>query len=113
MSAGSESANARASSGALRIIGSSVPALARHAALKRRRQHGDVLVLPEQAIRLHGSGAEILRLCDSRRDRDEILRVLEARYPGTPDLAGELDRFLAEMIEMVGLELTDPAESGS
>ncbi len=78
-------------------------ALARHAALKRRH-YGDVLVLPEQAIRLHGSGAEILRLCDGRRDRDEILRALEQRYPDTADLGDELDRFLAEMIEMGGLE---------
>jgi pyrroloquinoline quinone biosynthesis protein D len=80
-----------------------VLALARHATLKRRH-YGDVLVLPEQAIRLHGSGGEILRLCDGRRDRDEILRSLEQHYPDASDLGDELDRFLAEMVAMGGLE---------
>jgi coenzyme PQQ biosynthesis protein PqqD len=82
-------------------------ALARHAALKHRH-HGEVLVLPEQAIRLRGSGAEILRLCDGQRDRAAILATLEARYPGTEGLAEELDRFLGEMVAMGGLEPAAP-----
>ena len=77
--------------------------LSRHADLKERHT-GTILVLPEQAIRLQGSGAEILSLCDGTRDRDAILAALEARYPDTPELPGELDRFLAEMIEMGGIE---------
>ena len=81
--------------------------LSRHAALKHRH-HGSVLVLPEHAIRLAGSGAEILALCDGARDRASIHQALEARYPGTEGLAAEVDRFLAEMVEMGGLEPATP-----
>ncbi len=80
--------------------------LSRHADLKERHT-GAILVLPEQAIRLQGSGAEILSLCDGTRDRDAILATLEARYPDTPELPGELDRFLAEMLAAGGLESGD------
>ena len=69
-------------------------ALSRHAALKTRPQH-EVLVLPERAIRLEGSGGEILELVDGRRTRDEIVAALDARYPGTEGLADEVDRFLS------------------
>ena len=45
--------------------------LSRHAALKTRAD-GDVLVLPERAIRLGGSGGEILRLfCEDGQEHEE------------------------------------------
>ena len=81
-------------------------ALSRHADLKHRAQ-GDVLVLPERAIQLSGSGGEILALCDGTRTRDEIVRVLAERYPGTAGLAEEVERFLAEMSGLGGLALVD------
>lgn len=84
--------------------------LSRHADLKRRAA-GAILVLPEQAIRLQGSGAEILALCDGTRDRDAILASLAARYPDTPELPDELDRFLGEMLEMGGIECHTAGEA--
>ena len=77
-------------------------ALSRHAALKIR-SYGHVLVLPERAIRLEGSGGEILELDDGERSRADIEAVLGARYPGTEGLAQEIARFLDEMIAMGGV----------
>lgn len=82
-------------------------ALTRHAALKRRRE-GVVLVLPERAMRLGGSGGEIMQLCESGRSRGEILAELHARYPArseqdASEIEAEVDRFLAEMVELGGL----------
>lgn len=78
--------------------------LSRHAALKSRTG-GDVLVLPERAIRIGGSGGEILRLCEGGRSRDEIVREMKARYPETAGIESEVDRFLAEMLELGGVTL--------
>ena len=86
--------------------------LPRHAALKHRH-HGSVLVLPEHAIRLAGSGAEILALCDGERDRRAVHEALAARYPDTDELAVEVDRFLTEMIEMGGLETVSPGTAAA
>lgn len=78
-------------------------ALSRHAALKRRPQ-GDVLVLPERAIQLSGSGPEILALCDGTRTADAIAALLAERYAGEKGIEAEVDRFLAEMTRLGGLE---------
>ena len=77
-------------------------ALSRHAALKIRH-HGHVLVLPERAIRIEGSGGEILELLDGERTREEITAILDERYPGTDGIDQEVERFLGEMIEMGGV----------
>ena len=78
--------------------------LSRHAALKSR-DDGDVLVLPERAIRIGGSGGEILRLCDDGRDAAQIVREMIARYPDTPasELEAEIERFLGEMLQLGGV----------
>ena len=86
-------------------------ALSRHAALKRRTQ-ADVLVLPERAIRLAGSGAEILMLCDGERCAEDITQVLCARYPESDGIRYEVNRFIAEMIELGGL-VRHPASTES
>lgn len=80
--------------------------LSRHAALKIRRE-GCILVLPERAIRVGGSGGEIMQLCDVGRTRGEILHAMKTRYPATPEITEEVDRFLDEMVELGGLVSTD------
>ena len=77
-------------------------ALSRHAALKRRRE-GDVLVLPERAIRLGGSGGEILRLFDRPRSADEIVAALRERYPSSEALDTDVNAFLAQMRRLSAL----------
>ena len=48
------------------------------------------LVMPEGAIRLKGTGAEIVGLCDGSRSLGEILKLLKSKYPSAN--AGELER---------------------
>jgi pyrroloquinoline quinone biosynthesis protein D len=77
-------------------------ALSPHAALKTRAE-GDILVLPERAMRIGGSGGEILRLCLEPRTIDDILTELARRHPDVPDLGDSAGAFLDEMIELGGL----------
>ena len=74
----------------------------RHAALKTRRD-GDVLVLPERAIRLGGSSSEILRLCGDGRTGQEIVSAMRSRYPETDGIDTEVITFLEEMLALGGL----------
>jgi pyrroloquinoline quinone biosynthesis protein D len=45
-----------------------------------REEH--LLLVPEGAVRLNASAAEVLELCDGRRSLDEIVGALSARYEG-------------------------------
>jgi hypothetical protein len=83
--------------------------ISRHADLKTR-EDGSVLVLPERAIRLGGSGAEILRLVAENRRIDSILNTMRVRYPDSPDsseVANEVLRFLEEMLGLGGVVYLD------
>jgi pyrroloquinoline quinone biosynthesis protein D len=82
------------------------PRLARHVRLtysETRRQH--VLQLPETVVVLHGTGADILALCDGRRTVAEIVAELGARYRTVPD--DEVRRFLARLVARRCVELID------
>ena len=45
-----------------------------------REEH--VLLIPEGAVRLNPTAAEVLELCDCERSLDEIVGALSARYAG-------------------------------
>jgi pyrroloquinoline quinone biosynthesis protein D len=45
-----------------------------------REEH--LLLVPEGAVRLNPTAAEVLSLCDGERSVDEIVDVLSARYDG-------------------------------
>jgi pyrroloquinoline quinone biosynthesis protein D len=45
-----------------------------------REEH--VLLIPEGAVRLNPSAAEVLELCDGERSLDDIVGALSARYEG-------------------------------
>ena len=45
-----------------------------------REEH--LLLIPEGAVRLNPSAAEVLELCDGERSVDEIVGALSARYAG-------------------------------
>ena len=45
-----------------------------------REEH--VLLIPEGAVRLNPSAAEVLGLCDGERSLDDIVGALSARYEG-------------------------------
>ena len=45
-----------------------------------REEH--LLLVPEGAVRLNPTAAEVLELCDGERSLDDIAGVLSARYDG-------------------------------
>jgi pyrroloquinoline quinone biosynthesis protein D len=45
-----------------------------------REEH--VLLIPEGAVRLNPTAAEVLELCDGERSLDDIVGALAARYEG-------------------------------
>ena len=45
-----------------------------------REEH--VLLIPEGAVRLNPTAAEVLALCDGERSLDDIVGALSARYDG-------------------------------
>ncbi len=72
------------------------PKLVRGARLrydKIRESH--VLMLPETAVMLSDTSAEILGLCDGTRSVDGIISELETRYPGA-DLQDDVREFLQD-----------------
>jgi pyrroloquinoline quinone biosynthesis protein D len=57
-----------------------------------REEH--VLLVPEGAVRLNPTAAEVLELCDGERSLDEIVGALSARYDGADlrdDVRGLVD----------------------
>jgi pyrroloquinoline quinone biosynthesis protein D len=57
-----------------------------------REEH--VLLIPEGAVRLNPTAAEVLELCDGERSIDDIVGALSARYEGA-DLRDDV-------VELVG-----------
>jgi pyrroloquinoline quinone biosynthesis protein D len=45
-----------------------------------REEH--LLLIPEGAVRLNATAAEVLELCDGERSLDDIVGALSARYAG-------------------------------
>jgi len=77
------------------------PRLSRHAAL-RQEVDGSVVVLPERAVRVSGSGAEILALCDGTTSAAAIAEQLRDRHPEVSQVEPDVHAFLANM-ERVGV----------
>ena len=69
-----------------------------------REEH--LLLVPEGAVRLNPTAAEVLKLCDGQRSVDEIVGVLSTRYDGAD--VGEDVRDLVDGMAERGL-LVDAA----
>lgn len=85
------------------------PRLARHVRLSfcpTRQRH--ILLHPETVVVLHGTGADILELCDGRRTVAEVVAELRARYRSVPD--DEVRTFLTRLVARRCVELVDGAE---
>jgi pyrroloquinoline quinone biosynthesis protein D len=71
------------------------PRLTTGARLRYDEVRGEhLLLIPEGAVRLNPSAAEVLGLCDGERSLEDILGVLAERYPGADlrdDVQGLLD----------------------
>jgi pyrroloquinoline quinone biosynthesis protein D len=57
-----------------------------------------VLLVPEGAVRLNPTAAEVLELCDGERSLDEIVVVLSERYGGA-DLAADVQGLVDGMAQ--------------
>jgi coenzyme PQQ biosynthesis protein PqqD len=71
-----------------------------------RLQYDDVrdehlLLIPEGAVRLNATAAQVLELCDGERSVDDIAAALSERYGGA-DVAGDVRELLGGM-EQKGL----------
>ena len=68
----------------------------------RKVENGDtVLLLPEGVLRLKGTAAEIILLCDGERTFADILRAVQAQYPSSDSkqIAQEIESFLNRLVE--------------
>ena len=68
-----------------------------------RLQYDDVreehlLLVPEGAVRLNESAAQVLALCDGKRSLEEIAATLSERYSGA-DVADDVRELLGGMAE--------------
>jgi pyrroloquinoline quinone biosynthesis protein D len=61
-----------------------------------REEH--LLLVPEGAVRLNPSAAEVLELCDGQRSVEEIVGVMTARYEGA-DVADDVRELVDGMAE--------------
>lgn len=61
-----------------------------------REEH--LLLVPEGAVRLNPSAAEVLELCDGEHSVDDIVGVLAARYDGA-DLGADVRELVNGMAE--------------
>ena len=61
-----------------------------------REEH--VLLIPEGAVRLNPTAAEVLELCDGERSLDDIVGALSARYEGA-DLRDDVVEMVAAMAQ--------------
>jgi len=59
-----------------------------------------LVVLSERAVKLGGSGREILALCDGKRNAIAIAAALRERHPEVAQLADDVHDFLDEMVKL-------------
>jgi coenzyme PQQ biosynthesis protein PqqD len=68
----------------------------------RKDERGDtVLLLPEGILRLRGTAAEIIRLCDGENTFSDILRAMQVQYPSSDpkQIEQETESFLNRLLE--------------
>jgi len=67
-----------------------------------------VLLLPEKAVLLSDTAAEILQRCDGGTTVAEVIGALERRYPNA-ELRGDVVEFLAQAVAKRWVEWVLPA----
>ncbi len=73
------------------------PSLVPQALLREEDDGSSVVVLSERAVRIGGSGAEILSLCDGERTGNDIAETLARRHPEAGEIRVEVHDFLEQM----------------
>ena len=67
-----------------------------------------VLLLPERAVILSETAAEILQLCDGGRTGAELIQTLQHKYPGA-ELGGDVAEFLGDAVKKRWVEWVLPS----
>jgi pyrroloquinoline-quinone synthase len=80
------------------------PKLARQA-LARLDDPEPMLVLPERAVKLGGSGREIVALLDGTRSAACVAAMLAERHRGQPGVAASVHDFIDELVRLGAVEL--------
>jgi hypothetical protein len=78
------------------------PRLSPHA-LARLGDAEPMLVLPERALKLQGTGAELIALCDGERTALEIAEQFRSRHPDAASAWDDAHHFLDAMLREGGL----------
>jgi hypothetical protein len=68
----------------------------------RKDESGDtILLLPEGILRLKGTAAEIIRLCDGEHTFADMLLAMQAQYPSSDpkQVERETESFLNRLLE--------------
>jgi pyrroloquinoline-quinone synthase len=81
------------------------PRLSPHAQL-RDDPDGAMLVLPERAVKVGGSGSEILDLCDGETMTRDIAAAFAAKHPDAENASDDAHDFIDEMRRAGVLEVT-------
>jgi len=66
-----------------------------------------VLLLPERAVILSETAAEILQLCDGGRTGAELIQALQRKYPGA-ELRADVAEFLGDAVKKRWVEWVLP-----
>ena len=75
------------------------PRLATGARLSYDDVRGEhILLIPEGAVRLNPTAAQVLELCDGERSLDDIVGALSARYDGA-DLRDDVVELVDAMVQ--------------
>lgn len=80
-------------------------ALARHYRFQwEEAQQCYVLLFPEGMIKLNGGAGEVIKRVDGSKTVGDIVKELEAAFPGVPDLQGDVIAMLNLAVEKAWLE---------
>jgi pyrroloquinoline quinone biosynthesis protein D len=83
------------------LAGTSQPKLRPGCRLRESAGESDMLLIPEGALRLAGTGRKIVERCDGQHTLDDIIRELKAEYPSVEParVETEVTSFLTRLHE--------------
>ncbi len=86
------------------------PSLVSHALLRKEEDESHVVVLSERAVRVRGSGHEILSLCDGQRTGSDVADAMRARHSEAANVADDVHDFLEEMARAGALSFSPESQ---
>jgi len=82
------------------------PQLVSHALVRDEADGSSLLVLPERALRLGGSGREMLALCDGSRTGSDVAQRMCERHPEREEVFDDVHDFLQKLAELGALHFS-------